>query len=238
MKKRRTKWTRDCYVYALLDTRKPLDEPVRYMRRWFEYKPFYIGMGHADRMHQHARAVLRGKTTENPHKDRVIRKIIAAGLEVKGMKLHEGKTPKQAKGCEVTLISRIGRSNLTNQTDGGDGTVGHKQSKRTKSRISSAKKGKCIGPQSEEHRAKIGVANTGRKHSDEARAKMSTVLSSRVITWGDKISTTLLGRKKSKETRAKMSLAKQSCSEETRAKLSAAATAQWKDNRENHLISR
>ena len=86
---------------------------------------------------------------------------------------------------------------LTNLTDGGDGTVGHKTSNETRARLSAANTGKKHSPAA---RAKMSAAHTGKKLSPETRAKMM----------GNKYalgSKGPLGQHPSLETRAKMGAA-------------------------------
>lgn len=59
---------------------------------------------------------------------------------------------------------------LTNATDGGEGTLGCKASRKTKAKMSVAHKGKIL---SAEHKAKIAAVNTG-KLSEERRSTCSS----------------------------------------------------------------
>lgn len=115
-----------------------------------------------------------------------------------------------------------------NNTTGGQG---HVASDATRALLSSVRKGRIIGP---EHRARIGAAHSGRKHTDEARANMKAGRDKR--TWKHttdslaKLSASLSGRPVTAETRAKMSNALRGkglgrkLSDETRAKMSLART--------------
>jgi len=80
---------------------------------------------------------------------------------------------------EIILIAEHdARRNGYNFTDGGGGCMGYTQS--------------------EEHKAKIGAANTGKKHTAEARAKISAAVRRRVITdeTRKKLSAALMGHKR------------------------------------------
>lgn len=85
------------YVYQLIDPRTN--------------KPFYIGEGKDLRAWSHA-AFKSG--CNNPHKDRVIQKILDAGLEVKVELLYENLTKDQSRLLEEQIIDEIGIENLTN----------------------------------------------------------------------------------------------------------------------------
>lgn len=86
--------------------------------------------------------------------------------------------------------------------------------------------GNCMGvkfgPLSKEHKAKLRVANKGKKHSKETRAKMSVAQKGRTISKEHraKLSKANMGHEVSEETRAKLKGYKHS--KESRAKISAA----------------
>ncbi len=93
--------------------------------------------------------------------------------------LEEELTEKQVIERERWYINRIGRKDLgkgplVNMTDGGEGSEGYKYSKKTRKKMSNAKKGK---KHSEETRKKMcqnnGKGNLGKKLSEETRKKMS-----------------------------------------------------------------
>lgn len=101
--------------------------------------------------------VSQSRLAKKSHKNHVINKAIRDGVSVLAEILHEGLTESEAHAKEVELIAFYGRringGCLTNATDGGEGVSGHSPS--------------------EETRIKIATANRGRKHSDEARSKMT-----------------------------------------------------------------
>lgn len=71
---------------------------------------------------------------------------------------------------------------LTNNTSGGDGVVNlHPDSRE---RIRTAWIGRKHRPES---LIRIGIASTGRTHSEEWKINMSDMMKKREITWGDKI---------------------------------------------------
>lgn len=85
------------YVYQLVDPRNN--------------KPFYIGEGKGKRAWSHLSFQSR---CNNPHKDRVIKKIHSMGLEVIVIMLYENLTKEQARYYETKVIEEIGIDNLTN----------------------------------------------------------------------------------------------------------------------------
>jgi len=97
------------------------------------------------------------------------------------------KTEKEALDHEILLIScfKDMKHDLANKTDGGEGVSGFKHSEEIKSHLSlkmkgkpSHRKGKII---SEQHKAKIGQANKGKKRSEESKLKMSFAAKNRKI---------------------------------------------------------
>lgn len=109
----------------------------------------------------------------------------------------------QAKELEKSLIARIGRNNLLNCTDGGDGVTGW----TTEARLKMSKIKSNLSP---ETRAKISESKKGQKLSPEHKEKLSLART---------------GLKPSAETCAKLSEAKKNQSAETRAKIAAAQRA-------------
>lgn len=73
----------------------------------------------------------------------------------------------EAFAFEAEMVAKIGRENLCNMTDGGEG--GKSPSEETRRKISEANKGKIV---SQETRDKKRIVGMGRKHSDETRAKI------------------------------------------------------------------
>ncbi len=117
---------RECYVYALLDTR--FTGKHRYGRWVFDALPFYIGKGtHAKRAASHL--LPSAKDAGNTFKLRKIRSIRRDGFEPIICVKRHGLSESDAFDLERELIGRIGRANvgagpLTNLTDGGEGHLG------------------------------------------------------------------------------------------------------------------
>lgn len=85
------------YVYQLIDPRNN--------------QPFYIGEGKGNRAWSH----LTFKSgCNNPHKDRIIRKIQKLGLEVIVKITHNKLTKLESINIEEMIIEEIGIDNLTN----------------------------------------------------------------------------------------------------------------------------
>jgi hypothetical protein len=100
------------YVYELID---PRDGVV-----------FYVGKGSGHRSAFHERNVMNGKTNgENPHKDRVIANILAAGLRVGVNIVQNSMTEADAYTLEEKIIEkygfRVAGGLLTNILRGGKG---------------------------------------------------------------------------------------------------------------------
>lgn len=155
--------------------------------------PFYIGKGSGQRWLSHEMDARRGM---RGYKYAIIRRMQARGAEVVKIKIHEGLTEAVAHEYEVALIRAIGRGRfgpLANLTDGGEGVSGLQFTA--------------------EHRQKLAVASRGRKHTPEAKAKVSAanvgkVRGPRPLETRLKIAAANLGKVLSPETRLKLSAAR------------------------------
>lgn len=128
------------YVYALLDPRKP--GYFRYGRWVFHNEPFYIGKGKGNRVDFH---LFECSLKTKSHKNNKLKKILSEGLQPVVTFKKSKLTEKQALKLEVSLIARIGRSNLktgplTNLTDGGEGTSGKITTEEAKAKLSAIAK--------------------------------------------------------------------------------------------------
>ncbi len=105
------------------------------------------------------------------HRFSWIRSLLSRGLEPI-IKLRAIVQLDNAAEIERDLIKshRNLGTNLVNDTDGGDGTGGHKQSEETKTKISLFQRSRVRSPIT---RAKISLSLTGRRLSNETRKKMS-----------------------------------------------------------------
>ena len=100
------------YTYMLVDPRNGL--------------PFYVGKGQRRRCFAHIHQART--TTKNNRKLNKIRKIESLGLSVEVRKVEENVTDDMAIEFECLLIQecRAKGINLTNETDGGEGSSGYK----------------------------------------------------------------------------------------------------------------
>lgn len=198
----------DYYCYVLIDPRTDT--------------PFYVGKGKGNRMYRHVQQVKAGKI---PHRNRhlfnKISQILESGESPLYQKLVECVTSQVAYKVEVETIARIGRNNLCNLTDGGEGPNGFKQefTPEWKAKISEARKGKPSNrlgyTHSSETKSKISLAQRAEKNHNYGKSPWN-----KGITLSD-------------ETRQKMSQSAKSrkLSEETKAKLSLRAKEQWAKKR-------
>jgi hypothetical protein len=183
----------------------------------------------AKRYRAHLRDARRG---EKSHKATWLRTLFARGLAPSIQILETGVPFLAWQETEQWYIraSRMTGFSLTNICDGGEGSLGFIPSLETRMKLSEAHKGRKCAPFSAEHRAKIGATSKGRKHSAEARARISAAVS------GENHPN--FGKHPSEETRVKMSLSKSGekhsnfgkrRSPETRSKISA--------SKKGHLVS-
>jgi len=162
--------TLDHYVYVLFDERG---------------QPFYVGMGRG------ARWCHRGGRSS---RDAVVNRLQASGFEVPRVKVAENLSRIQAAEIEIALIAAIGRwpdGPLVNASNGGDGVAGIKanwdgrksvcsMSGRTHSQATIDKmRASALAHVTQEQRERflrIQCRNggfRGRRHSDEAKARVS-----------------------------------------------------------------
>ncbi len=112
------------YVYVFLDSTKPGEWIYEDLK--FDFEPFYIGKGTADRM-------ITSKYDKGTFKSNKIKSIEEKGGKIISKKIFENLTIEESINVEIDLIKKIGRRDLelgplTNLTDGGDGRVNGKNS--------------------------------------------------------------------------------------------------------------
>lgn len=153
---------------------------VYYLVSSIDKKPFYVGKGTGNRMYIHERQALYWKTTTNPHLKRKILKILSDGGKILPLKIFQDLDEDKILAEEVYQIKTIGRDNLCNLTDGGEGFSGgtFKQSDYQKRIVSKL----FSGPKTKEHRAKLSEVrrknnfpswSKGKTFSKEYRLKLS-----------------------------------------------------------------
>lgn len=143
-------------------------------------EPVYIGKGKGKRW------LAKRAMVKNPHLARI---AIAAGGTLRSEKILENLTEQEALDAEIAFIKQIGRLKhggpLVNLTDGGDGTSGRLQT--------------------EEAKARIGRANTGRKFSQECIERRVRTHLERLTPELRKRYAWFTGKKHTPETKARMS---------------------------------
>lgn len=213
------------YVYVLID---PITGKI-----------FYVGKGLKLRMYIHVKDVKRNRIPNgnNIYLERKIKKILLLEKKVEYKKVFINENEQDAFNKEIELIKEIGLENLCNLTDGGEGLnywLGKHRSEETKRKISEANKGKIAWNKGKKHtdeaKIKMSMSHIGKKHSEETKKKISK----NNAKWNlgmnlseetkRKISQTLTGRKLSDEHKRKMSKYRigKKHSDETKQKLSEA----------------
>jgi hypothetical protein len=157
------------YVYQLIDPRNNL--------------PFYIGQGKGNRAWSH----LSFKSgCNNPHKDRIIKKIQKNRLDVKVEIVKENLTKLEAIGYEAFLIEKIGLSKLSNICKNANppiligeqnGFYGKTHSDEIKKKLGNVNKGKDL--KSIQGKKSIGDALKARWNDPIERKKLLEVHYSR-----------------------------------------------------------
>lgn len=115
------------YTYILSDPRNGL--------------PFYVGKGQGRRIEHHFREA--HTTQKNSYKLQKIRKIESLGLVVIVSKVEENVSDSEAQDFEKLIIAeaRAKGIELTNMTDGGDGSAGYKHRPESLAKIGAAQRG-------------------------------------------------------------------------------------------------
>lgn len=205
--------------------------------------PCYVGKGQGNRINDH-------KSTS---RNRQLGHIIANAKEpILRHKVAVNLTEELAHALEIALIADYGRQihggMLVNKTNGGDGTSGYKPPKCKGAAHSLKMSGRVL---SDEHRAKIGVANRGKVRTEAHRKALSITKtgvpqseehrlaisrSSKGVPRGPysdarkaAISAAKKGVPMTLEARSKMSLARMGMpvSDQARKKIGAAVKASW-----------
>jgi len=170
-------------------------------------KIFYIGKGSGKRLNKHIQ-IAKGNSKNkkrNPKLYNKINKILRNNGKVISLKIYESDDEAEVLKTEKKVIAKIGLKNLTNLTEGGEGTS-------------------YPNGFSEEHKKNIALARKrarkGKKRvwSEETKKKISDSLKGRTSNFK--------GKKLSEKSKLKMSLAKKgkSFSKEHRKNISKALT--------------
>lgn len=158
------------------------------------------------------------------HKDNWIRSLLASNINVIMTEIESGQGPTWQEREQYWIAHYRGTgADLTNATDGGDGTIGRTLSDEHKAQISTkskerrdspetrmkksmALKGRSTGPLSEETKKKLSAAHKGRVKSEQEILNIS-MASKNAIANGTKIMPVALGSKRSSDVRNKISIA-------------------------------
>ena len=139
-------------------------------------KTFYVGKGKKYRPRQHLAAAKRGSQY---YVHRKIRKIQKSGGEIFINVLFETDVEEESFLKEIEMIAFYGRENLTNLTDGGEGSSGFKHSAESIEQIRQKQLGKKLTLESIQLRSKtrkeynIPAWNKGKKMSPEFCEKVA-----------------------------------------------------------------
>lgn len=174
------------YVYYLVDS--------------LSKKPFYVGKGHGNRMYIHEKQAVYWKKAYNPYLKRRILSILRKGGKILPIKIFESSCEQEALLEEKKQILSIGRNNLCNLTDGGEGFSGgtFKQSSYQKEIVSKMfsgkakterhkdmlRKAKLMSPVrawqgkkfSKDHKIKLSISAKGKRISNTTKKKISMKL--------------------------------------------------------------
>lgn len=144
-------------IYALLD---PETNKIRYIGK------SSVGMA---RPKQHFRPAILNK--EKSHKNNWIKQLIAKGLEPKIKIIAQVENPSDLSDAEIFCIAyfRYIGEDLTNGTDGGEGSLGRKMTDTMRIALYKANKGR---PRTEEQKDHMRKIMTGRIVSYETREKL------------------------------------------------------------------
>ena len=206
------------YVYAIKDPRTG--------------DPIYVGKGTGRRMNLHWWAMLNDykNSLRSIHNRKLRNKLTAifrAGyLEPIYEKLFESPDENLCYWMERFWIDVLGRETLCNLSDGGTGNYAHEVSEETREKLRIANTGKKL---TEDHKAKINPL--GRKHSEETKKKIGEGNKGKTCMTGE--SNPFFGKTHTEESRRKMSVSLMGKgkgrpkSEETRKRMSEGRKAYW-----------
>jgi hypothetical protein len=139
------------YVYVYLDTRKT--GIFRYGKYKFRYKPFYVGKGTGYRYKTH----LHREKHYNPYFSNKIKAIYKETNKEPLVIIYKNNLlEKEAFKLENNLIKTIGKENLVNLSEGGEGQSGFHHTKKSKLKIKQHNSKYWLGkPKSKAVRLKI-----------------------------------------------------------------------------------
>lgn len=194
-------------IYGLMD---PTIRIIRYVGKTV--------IGLEERLKGHIRHVEKDQSRKWSHAQWWIRSLLTKGLrpEIILLEMVPNAVWEEAERKWIKNLREAG-CNLTNKTDGGDGTFGCVPSAETRKRLSVANKGRVV---SQETRRKISEAQIGKIIPKESRERMSIAHKNKTL---------------SKEQRMKMQIGlvrHWENNEEARKKHSKALIKFWQERRE------
>jgi len=137
--------------------------------------PFYIGMGHGNRMVCHTWPSKRNERKTIFYNK--LNKLINNCIPYYYKKIYEDLSIEDAIKFEMELISEFGRKDLKtgilyNLTDGGEGHKNYKRSLETIEKVRQKNTGKV---RTDEFKSRLSRLHTGKVVSDETRLKLSII---------------------------------------------------------------
>jgi hypothetical protein len=134
--------------------------------------PFYVGKGNGRRV--------RNFSKRNPHHKNIVAKYGKNNILIGSLECSTEAISFELEKGMIKCLRKMGVE-LTNRTNGGEGCVGLVLSDDAKARISASLRGRKGFAHTPESKAKISMANTGKKRSEEARMKIRQTAIGRVV---------------------------------------------------------
>jgi hypothetical protein len=178
---------------------------------------YYVGKGNSrrSRYNDHVNEAYRlidGRKVQNNIRAGKTRKLIEQGLAPLFVKVFETLNENTAFEKEIELILHYGRINintgtLSNLTEGGEGVSGWEHTDEAKAKISKAHTGRKM---SEKQKQQLSEIHTGMKHTEQTKQKISISSKARIHSdeTKDKMSQSHTGLTHSDKTKDKMSKSK------------------------------
>ncbi len=201
--------------------------------------PIYVGKGTGGRMRFHWwQMTADDKPIWNPKLRNKLTSIFRMGYTAPIYeKWFESTDERLCFWMERFWINVLGRENLCNLSDGGDGGFGHEVSIETREKLRIANTGKIL---SEEHRRNIGIGGTGKKQSEETKRKIGQSNVGKTANFG--AANGFFGKKHTEETKrtireSRIGKIQHPWSEASRQKLSATKRAKHAEKMAEKSIS-
>lgn len=125
--------------------------------------PFYVGKGHGKRSHRFS--------IRSQHHKNIVKKYGQDNIIVGKLECESELMAFEREKWLIALLKGMGIE-LANRTDGGEGSTGLVMSPVARAQISATLKSQPGRPHTDETKAKISAANTGKKRTAEAKMKM------------------------------------------------------------------